>query len=190
MEEIWKPIKGYEGFYEASSLGKIRSLDRIAYNSGIRKQCHIKGRILSLCAANNGYVVVNLCKKTVLVHRAVYSAFYGEIPKGMDINHKNGNRHDNKMGNLEICTRSENIRHSFDVLGRKPTSMPNAAKPVYQIKNGIIVGEYSSAREAEKRTGISYKYISKSCHSKFKAGGYKWAFKTKTAIKAPFLCEK
>lgn len=190
MEEIWKPIKGYEGFYEASSLGKIRSLDRIAYNSGIRKQCHIKGRILSLCAANNGYIVVNLCKKTVLVHRAVYSAFYGEIPKGMDINHKNGNRHDNKMGNLEICTRSENIRHSFDVLGRKPTSMPNAAKPVCQIKNGIIVGEYSSAREAEKRTGISYRYISKSCHSKFKAGGYKWAFKTKTAIKAPFLREK
>ena len=186
--------------YEVSSLGNIRSIKRYITNRGTRGGGYIlNGKQLKVCRANNGYYVVNLGhNKTQLVHRLVCEAFIGKIPKGMTVNHKDGNKANNRVENLEILSYRDNHLHAFRVLYRRPTCLgklnTNASKPVQQIKkNGDII-IYPSAREAERQTGIRYKYISACCHGKLKsAGGYEWRF-AKAAIlglnnpeKAPFL---
>lgn len=107
--EIWKPIKNYEGIYEVSNLGRVR---RIRPFPGAT----FKGRILKPCRANNEYHVVNLCdnckQKVFLIHRLVAAAFVGQCPEGKEVNHKNGNRLDNRAENLEYMTRKENIIHA------------------------------------------------------------------------------
>lgn len=174
MKETWLPIKGYEHLYEVASTGRVRSVDRMVLNTRTGR-CYPKGgAYMHPTKAANGYMVVNLKGRTKYVHRLVVEAFVGSIPPKMDINHKNGNRTDNNLQNLEICTRRENILHSFRVLGRKGNHAPTFMKAVLQMQDGIIVGRYPSAREAERKTGVSHKRISRSCHSKYRAGGYKW----------------
>lgn len=180
MEEIWKPIAGYENRYEVSSLGKIRSVNRYITNKGLKGRGYtLNGKQLKVCKANNEYYVVNLGRKTHFVHRLVCEAFIGAIPKGMTVNHKDGNKANNRAENLEILSYKDNHLHAFRVLHRRPTCLgrlnTNASKPVQQIKNGDIITIYPSAREAERQTGIRYKSISACCHGKTKsAGGYAW----------------
>lgn len=116
MEEIWKDIPGYEGKYQASTEGRIRSLDR-----KVRGVCHftgeefyrtIKGRILKpgqYC--KNGHLSVVLGHGTPgpPVHRLVMLTFVGEPPDGTEVLHKNGNPQDNRLENLRYGTRTENI---------------------------------------------------------------------------------
>lgn len=96
MEEIWMPVKGYEGLYEVSNNGRVRSLkfDKI--------------KELSLVDNGQGYLHVHLCKegkrKHFFIHRLVVEAFIGEIPKGLIVNHKDENPQNNNVNNLEICT--------------------------------------------------------------------------------------
>ena len=114
MEEIWKPIAGYENRYEVSSLGKIRSVNRYITNKGLKGRGYtLNGKQLKVCKANNGYYVVNLGRKTHFVHRLVCEAFIGTIPKGMTVNHKDGNKANNRAENLEWLTIGDNIRHGF-----------------------------------------------------------------------------
>ena len=88
MKEIWKPIKNYEGLYEVSNLGRVRSLDRITkYTNrhGNESSQFRQGEIKNQCDNGNGYKIVNLYKnnkgKTFYVHRLVVEAFRGEIPE-------------------------------------------------------------------------------------------------------------
>lgn len=189
MKEIWRPIKGLEGEYEASNFGRVRSLDRFVKNPGNPNGGYIQhGRLLTVCTAKNGYRVVNVGKRraTQYVHRLVATAFIGEIPHGMTINHKDGDKGNNRVENLEIVTYSENHLHAFRVLHRTPTYLgktnTNVSKAVVQQKNGIPIAEYPSAREAERQTGVGFKGISACCHGKAKsAGGYGWTFKPQEA---------
>lgn len=115
--EVWKPVVGYEGIYEVSSEGRIRSLHRQVRHgaSGASRVCV---GIRTMSPANKrGYSVVSLSKNnkatTLTVHRIVATAFLerrqGDGP--FEVNHKNGIKSDNRVGNLEWCTRSENQRH-------------------------------------------------------------------------------
>lgn len=122
--EIWKPFPDWPE-YEVSSVGRYRSLDRVVMRGNGRCQT-IKGRIMKPNKHRDGYLQAQLqCvgekNKKVRLHQAVYRAFVGEIPDGFDINHKNGIKHDNRISNLETCTRAENIQHARDVLGKVGT---------------------------------------------------------------------
>lgn len=116
MDEEWKTIPGYEGIYQASNLGRIRSLPRKN-----RRGNKISPRILKLISHRQGYLRVHLFKgdssMTFQVHRLVMMTFVGD-GKGYEVNHRNGNPADNRLENLEYVTRLENVRHSIDVLNR------------------------------------------------------------------------
>lgn len=186
MKETWRPIKGLEGEYEASNFGRVRSIDRFITNPGNPNGGYRQyGKLLIACAAKNGYNVVNIGKRrgTKYVHRLVATAFLGEIPQGMTINHKDGDKSNNRIENLEIVTYRENHLHAFRVLHRTPSCLgrtnTNVSKPVVQQKDGVPIAEYLSARDAERKTGVGFKGISACCHGKAKtAGGYEWMFKS------------
>lgn len=183
MNEIWKDIPCHKGSYQASNMGHIRSLDRMIPNkankSGLQKT---RGKMLKPCATANGYMVVNLGRKTYYVHRLVCEAFVGNIPSGMNVNHKDGNKQNNRIDNLEIVTSSQNHLHAFEVLHRIPSCLgklnSNASKPVAQCTlSGEFIEQYPSAREAARQTGISHKHISSCCNGKRQTtGGYRWKF--------------
>src|SRR4051812_18523749 len=103
MKEIWKDIPNYKGIYQASNFGKIRSLDRkVLYSSG--RTVNHKGMILTPYLTRNGYLQIELNnrrKRRYLVHRLVWAAFNGDIPSKLEVNHKDTNKENNKLSNLE-----------------------------------------------------------------------------------------
>lgn len=123
MNEIWKDIKGYEGLYQISNLGKVRSLSRkVQYNvfDKTTSYRYTKKMILKPRLDNLGYVAVMLSKENTVkqyrIHRLVANAFLERI-KGKDmINHINGIKNDNRVENLEWCTSKENSIHAYQVL--------------------------------------------------------------------------
>ena len=184
MKEEWKPIKGLESEYAVSDLGRVRSLDRFVTNPGNPAGGYSqRGQMLKVCTAKNGYSVVNIGRdRTTYVHRLVAEAFIGEIPHGLTVNHIDGDKSNNSVANLEIVTYSETHRHAFRELGHIPTckgkTNTNASKPVEQLKDGMVVATFPSAREAERQTGVPFKCISACCHGKaHTAGGYGWHLK-------------
>lgn len=120
--EQWKSIANYEGMYEVSSLGRVRSLDREIPDgrteSGIRRK---KGNVLKQGMAIYNSVILNKNKQpeSFLVHRLVAKTFIPNPENKKAVNHKNGIKSDNAEHNLEWCTYSENMKHSYDCLNRK-----------------------------------------------------------------------
>ena len=115
--EIWKPCLGFEGYYEASNLGRIRSLPKTFWNSrGF--YAHSKSKILNtrILQGSGEYFLVDFCidkeKWTFYVHRLVYEAFKGKIPDELTIDHIDENTHNNFIENLEVVTINENLRRS------------------------------------------------------------------------------
>lgn len=113
--EKWKSIKGFEGLYEVSNFGNVRSLPRSHRTSRGCGVQTIKGRLLKK-HLNKGYYQVTLSKesktRSKLVYQLVGNAFIGQKPKGMTVNHKNGISSDDRVSNLEYCTHQENIQHA------------------------------------------------------------------------------
>lgn len=111
-QEIWKPVRNYEGSYEVSSRGRVRSIDRILSNG----QPH-HGRILSPSKNKNGYLIVgpsvNGKREPLHIHRLVAQAFLGDCPDGCEVNHLDGEKENNKYTNLEYTTASKNIKHAY-----------------------------------------------------------------------------
>lgn len=117
MVETWKDIPEYEGIYQASTLGRIRTCEgKVTFSNrhGIR---HWKQRILKPKTYESGYRVTlwkNKQSKDILVHRLIASTFFEDLlNSNMTVNHKNGNRFDNRIENLEWLSRADNIRHGF-----------------------------------------------------------------------------
>lgn len=110
MDEIWNSVIGYEGFYSVSSFGNIRR-DKAGNHTSI-------GKKLILCGKNNRYLTVCLTKlgisKTFHIHRIVADAFLGEREKGVHINHKDGNKKNNCVENLEIVSAKQNRIHAIN----------------------------------------------------------------------------
>lgn len=115
--EIWRDIEGYVGFYQVSNMGRVRSVSHnILMKNGVIK--HIKNKILKLHeGGNNTYLQAYLHKDNTvcnkLVHRLVVATFQGTISRGLEVNHINGNKHDNRLCNLEIVTSKENSAHAI-----------------------------------------------------------------------------
>lgn len=117
MEEVWKDIKGYEGIYQVSNIGRIRSLDRInIYKNGTKR--FEKGKVKALVKNKLGYVQIILNKENKKssrrVHRLVAQAFIENPNKYEEINHIDGNKLNNNVTNLEWCNRKQNVRHAIN----------------------------------------------------------------------------
>ena len=117
--EIWKPVEGWS-HYAVSNNGRVRSLEHFDKDGKLRE-----GRILTPVIQSHGYASVTFTeegkkKRNVSVHRLVAEAFIPNPENKPQVNHRNGVRADNRAVNLEWTTTSENIKHSYDELGKKP----------------------------------------------------------------------
>lgn len=120
MKEIWKDIKGYEGYYQVSSFGRVRALNRVVnYKDmyGNISKRFIKGKMLKTCYVPNSYPSLSLSIKNVVkhhsVHRFVAQAFVPNPLKKEEVNHIDSNRENNHVSNLEWCTHAENMEHTI-----------------------------------------------------------------------------
>lgn len=129
--EVWVPVYGYEGFYEISNFGVVRSVTRFVANSG-RNGMWYKSRVMKTVTDKDGYLTVTLQKerkvKVFKVHRLVLMSFNQETSE-LQVNHIDGNKQNNNINNLEWCTCSENIKHAFSInLKTQKGSNNNGAK--------------------------------------------------------------
>ena len=185
MEEIWKDIEGYEGLYQVSNLGRIKSLGK--YIHKLRGNIWTDEKIKKQHKDRDGYCRVNLYKnskmKACMVHRLVAKAFIPNTENKKEINHIDGNKDNNITSNLEWCTRTENERHAYKTgLKNSRYGKENKnSKPVIQYDLDMnIIAEYAGAREAGRKTGYNQSNITKCCN-KCKhyntVGGYIWKYK-------------
>lgn len=186
--EIWRDIPEYEGLYQASNLGRIRSLDRFV-NASYGKRL-VRSQIIRQ-SVNNDYFYVVISKFDISVHLKVHQliarAFIPNVENKPYVNHIDGNRQNNRVENLEWVTKSENAIHAYRVLGRKSSaSGPNSinklkSKPVSQYsKEGIFIKEWGSICDVSRDLGIPTGNISKCCMgNRNYAGGFKWKYKNK-----------
>ena len=181
-EEIWKDIKGYEGLYQVSNIGRIKSLERtLTRKNGIKMP--IKERVLKPKTERNGYLRVNLCNgsgegKLFLVHRLVCEAFHGNPKNKPCVNHIDENRANNAASNLEWCTYEENNKYGTRPAKVAKANVKNKSKPIGQYTtNGKLIKVWQSAREVERQLGFDPSPISKVALGKQKtAYGYVWKY--------------
>lgn len=156
MIEVWKDIKDYEGLYQISNLGRVKSLKYRKSN---------KERILILNgAAKHGYYMVGLCKnhkrKYVTVHRLVAEAFIPNPDNKPQINHKDENRRNNCVDNLEWVTAKENLNYGSHNEKMTYTMHKVLSNQVLCVETGLV---YNSMKEAARKTGISVSGICLAC---------------------------
>ena len=159
MEE-WKDILGYEGLYQASNYGRIKSLERFVESVSHGKPCmrHIRECILQLQSHPNDYLQVNLNvdgkSKTFRVHTLIWEAFNGEIPEGMEIDHINAVRTDNRLENLRIMTHQENLNNPLTVIKRS-----NARKGMFKGELNPMYGRHHS-EDTKKKMNLAKQNMS------------------------------
>ena len=187
MQEIWKDIKNYEGIYQVSNLGNVRSLThKVKTFNGFRTS---KGQILKILKMNNGYCRVDLRLNQnhnyFLVHRLVAQEFIPNPNNYPCINHKDNNPLNNNVNNLEWCTQSYNVKYSYIHGNAKPTAgcfqkgnIPHNKRKINQYtKNGEFICSYQSIKEASDLTGINRCAINSCLAQNTKtSGGFIWKY--------------
>ena len=190
--EEWRPVIGYEGLYEVSNLGKIKSLN---YN-------HTKQeKILRQVKMKNGYLYVNLYKnakmKLCRIHKLVANAFLENPNNYTCVNHKDEDKTNNCVDNLEWCDHKYNVNFGtgikrrvtntdykartnkidYKAISEKQINDPNKSKKVYQYdKQGNLIKIWESANEC-KRNGFNQGHVSACCRNESKSHkGFKWSY--------------
>lgn len=177
--DLWKDIPNFEGLYQASINGEIRSIYRYK-------------KILKQSKSKNGYLKVMLCangkRKLISVHRLIAMTFLEDYKTNLQVNHKNGIKTDNRVDNLEMVTPSENIRHSFKnglqkakfgedhPLYKKYGKENKTSKKVNQYDlDGNFIKTWDSIMDVERKLKINNGNISSCCNGKKNnAGGFIW----------------
>lgn len=184
MEEIWKDIENFEGLYQVSNLGNIKSFPKKgSYKTIIMKPFIVSGK------KTKGYYGIELRKNSKrfpkLVHRLVAETFIPNPNNLLQVNHINGNRLDNRVDNLEWCTQSDNIKHAYKNGLMKPKFGKNNGWHTEILQydlQGNFIKEWSSISEAKKQLGINN--ITNACSGKYKkAGGYIWKYKHRKKVR-------
>jgi hypothetical protein len=174
MEEIWKDIPGFENLYQVSSLGRVKSLPKHTNNQFSNKEIILKP------VKSNNYLNVNLKGKIIGIHRLVAITFIPNEENKPQINHKDGNKQNNIISNLEWCTASENILHAYKT-GLKVATSNHLKKKILQYdKRGNFIKEWESTKEIERKLKIYHSAISNCCKNKKhynSAGGFVWKYK-------------
>lgn len=161
MNEIWKPVKGFEGLYECSSLGMFRAPEKVENTT--RRNCVRKAKMLKTIHESNGYLQIRLRsngkEKAHLSHRLIATTFIPLVDGKNFVNHINGIKDDNRVENLEWVTKSENCIHSFKIglQSNKGEQHPRAKITdtiVRQIRGKYIPNVYGCHRLA-KEFGMS-----------------------------------
>lgn len=159
MIEEWRDVVGYEGLYEVSDWGRVRR----------------NGKILRPAKIKNGYLLVSLYKngivRRVYIHRLVASAFIPNPQNLPEVNHRDENKTNNAVSNLEWCTHDYNMNYG--------TIYERLSKPVLQYdRQGNFIREWPSVSKVEEELGIGNSHISGCCLGKRKsAGGFVWRHK-------------
>ena len=186
-QEEWRDVVGYEGVYQVSNIGNVRSMARVMVYKNGQENTH-KGRVLRSRQMTTGYPAVSLSTPTSgiklkSIHRLLAMAFIENKDNKRCVNHKDGDKLNNCIENLEWCTYSENNQHAYDVLGKKPTWLGvrgidhPLSKPIQQLLGDVVIKQFDSARDAAEELGIQYKNISAVCRGKRNmCGGFGWRF--------------
>ena len=179
QSEIWHDIKGYDGIYQVSNLGRVKSITRKRKDNGQS----VKGRILKqYLDKRTGYYQVKLMKeghyKTYRTHRLVALTFIKENKNKTVVNHINAIKTDKRVENLEWCNQKENMQHAWknyccvNVLKAKKKKVNQ-----YNKDTNSLIKQWESLTEASKNLNIDLTGINKCCRGVFKtAGGYKWRY--------------
>lgn len=181
--EEWKPIEGYEGLYEISNFGRVKRIGRIEYVEGFNGYLRNKKEmILKPKVHNRGYLQISLYKnnkmKNAYIHRLVAQAFIPNPNNYSSVNHKDEEKTNNHVSNLEWCTiayndnyGTRNKRQGEKMKGRYNGS---TSKQIRCVETNIV---YPSAAEAGRQLNIGYRHISDCCLGKRKkCHGYHWEF--------------
>lgn len=197
MEEIWRDIKGYEGLYQVSNLGRVKSLERFIKTrknkNGMNGYIHKQESIRIPTKDYKGYLRLTLCKegkqKPFRVHRLVAEAFIPNPNNLPQVNHKDENKENNCITNLEWCTNEYN--HNYGTRNKRVAEKQKGRKiPFEQIKNKIavlqinkdtneVIRKYDSIKEAQICCGVKthYSHIGACCKGERKtAYGFKWRY--------------
>lgn len=167
MIEIFKDIEGYEGLYQISNYGSVKALGNGNSNNS-------KEKILKPTKDKKGYLRVDLSKqgkrKQYQVHRLVAQAFIDNPNNYEEVNHKDENKTNNKVENLEFCDRKYNANYGTAI----ERSTLSRSKQVMCVETGVV---YPSTMEVERQLGFAHSYISTCCNGKLKqAYGHTWCY--------------
>jgi len=182
MEEIWKDVVDYEGMYQVSNLGRVKSLSRLrkSFNDSV---CKVQERILKFKIDRYGYKVSTLTKnsklKSITIHRLVAKVFLPNPNNYPQINHINGNKLDNTVSNLEWCDNSHNMKECYRLGLIKPKKSKDnvLSKKVAKIKDGEIIKIYDCIVDASKDNNLGKTAICNCLNGRSKtSSGYNWIY--------------
>ena len=183
MEEIWKDVVGYEGLYQVSNLGNVRSTDKYVNGKNDTKR-FVKGKILKKHKNRFGYLYVHLSlgkrnhHKFSSIHRLVATAFIPKVDGKHNIDHINGKRDDNRVCNLRWCTTKENNSFPIYIQNKTLSSIKYHVLQIDKI-DGKIIKEWDSCHEIARVLGFNQGHICDCCNGKRKSSnGYFWKYKT------------